>query len=68
MATIEERMAQLEIGHRNHEEMMDTLLSIGERQQAMIERHDAMVERHAVLWIRLAQVFRRDEDDPQEAP
>ena len=82
MTTIEERMARLEIGHRNHEQMMDTALSILERQQdtieelrAMTERHDAMLQEHRTeisqvqrLWARLVQRYRLDEDDPQEAP
>ena len=44
--TIQERVAQLEGTSRTHEAMLDLLISIGDRQQEMLERHQEMLERH----------------------
>ncbi len=44
--TIEERVAQLEGTSRTHEMMLNVLISIGERQQEMLERHQETQERH----------------------
>lgn len=62
--TIEERVAQLEGTSRTHEAMLNVLISIGERQQEMLERQQEMlaeVRRDAQqtqrLWVRLAQRY-----------
>ena len=44
--TIEERVAQLEGTSRTHEAMLNVLISIGERQQEMLDRHQETSERH----------------------
>ena len=68
---IEERVAQLEDTSRTHDVMLDMLISIGERQQEMLERHQEMLERQQEmlaevrrdaqqtqrLWVRLAQRY-----------
>ena len=47
--TIEERVAQLEDTSRTHEVMLNLLISIGERQQELLERQQETQERQQGL-------------------
>ena len=67
--TIEERVAQLEGTSRTHEAMLNLLLSIGERQQELLERqqetlgrHQALLERHEELLERYRETQERQEE------
>ena len=67
--TIEERVAQLEDTSRTHEAMLNLLISIGERQQALLERHQEAQERqqetqerHQALQERQQETLDRQEE------
>ena len=57
--TIEERVAQLEGTSRTHEMMLNVLISIGERQQEMLERQQETQGRHQALQERQQETLDR---------
>ena len=63
MPSIEERIQQLETSSRTHDVMLNLMISIGERQQEILEeiRRDARQTQR--LWVRLAQKHGWLEDD-----
>lgn len=76
MATLEERLAGVEVTVRTHDAMFNLSLSILERQISTLERQTALLEevrRDAKqtrrLWVRLAQRYGwLDESDSEEEP
>ena len=71
--TTEERLTHLESQVRNHDVAIDLLISIGERQQALLERMDSHLEETRQdaamtrrLWVHLAKKngWMEDEDWP----
>ena len=60
--TIEERVAQLEGTSRTHEAMLNVLISIGERQQEMLERHQGLLDRHQALLERYQETQERQQE------
>ena len=73
MATIQERVAELEQTATTHEAMIRLMIAIGERQQTMLERQDVMLEeirrdarQTQRLWVRLAQRYGWLDDDELE--
>lgn len=73
--TMQERLAQLEETSRTHDAMLNMLISIGERQQTMLERHQEQLDelrRDArltqQLWTRLALRYGWLVDDDLTSP
>ena len=78
--SIEERVAQLEGTSRTHEAMLNVLISIGERQQEMLERqqetqdrqqetqdrHQALLDRHQALLERQQELLAEVRRDAQQ--
>ena len=64
--TIEERVAQLEDTSRTHDVMLNILISIGERQQEMLERHQGLLERHEELLERQQEMLAEVRRDAQQ--
>ena len=66
--TIEERVAQLEGTSRTHEAMLNVLISIGERQQEMLERQQETQERQQETLDRHQALLERQQEtlDRQE--
>ena len=83
MATIQERVAELERTANNHDAMFRLMISIGERQQDTLDEIKELVKGQGELlaevrrdsrqtqrlWVRLAQRYGwLEDDDLQEAP
>ena len=66
--TIEERVAQLEGTSRTHEAMLNVLISIGERQQELLERQQETQERQQETLDRHQALLERQQEtlDRQE--
>ena len=54
---IEERVRQLEGTSRTHDAMLNLLLSLGERQQALLEEVRRDAQQTHRLWVRLARKY-----------
>ena len=60
--TIEERVAQLEGTSRTHEAMLNLLISIGERQQELLDRYQETQERQQALQERQQETQERQQE------
>ena len=62
MPSIDERLEELENNSRTHDEMLNMLISIGERQQDTLERHQHTFERQQDIMGRQQDILRRQQD------
>ena len=63
MATIEERLAKLEIPVRNHDAMFNLLIGISERQQTLLEQVQRDGQKTQRLWVNLCKKYGWLEDE-----
>jgi hypothetical protein len=57
MATIQERVAELEQTATTHEAMFRLMIAIGERQQLLLEQVQRDAQQTQRLWVRLAERY-----------